>query len=158
MGLVDPLTAVIIAFCFLGVMLYKRINLGIALNATAIILALLALDWGEIPKIIYASVNPSALEGQLAISVVIATFRIMWLSELYKKTSVIRDLSESLSRIVKNSKIVLSVLPTILGLLPVAGGALMSAPIVELEAEKLKMKAEKKAYVNVWFRHLIPPI
>jgi integral membrane protein (TIGR00529 family) len=158
LGLADPVTAVIIAFCFLGVMLYKRINLGITLNATAIVLALLALDWAEIPKIIYNSFNPSTLEGQLAISVVLATFGIMWLSELYQKTGVILNLSESLSRIVKNSKIVLSVLPAVLGLLPVAGGALMSAPIVELEAEKLKMKAEKKAYVNVWFRHLILPI
>jgi integral membrane protein (TIGR00529 family) len=139
-------------------MLYKRVNLGITLNATAIILALLALDWIEIPNIIYASVNPSTLEGQLTTSVVLATFGVMWLSELYEKTGLISDLSESLSRIIRNPKIVLGILPAVVGLLPVAGGALMSAPIVDLEAEKLKMKAEKKAYVNMWFRHLIFPI
>jgi len=158
LGLVDPLTAIVVSFCLLGLMLYKRVNLGITLNSTAILLALLSLDWWEIPNIIYASVNPLTLEGQLTISVVLATFGIMWLSQLYKETGFIKNLSESLSKIIKNSKIVSSVLPAVIGLLPVAGGALMSAPIVDSEAEKLKLKPEKKAYVNIWFRHIILPV
>ena len=155
---VDPLPAIIVSFCFLGVMLYKRVNLGITLNATAIILALLALSWQEIPKIIYSTVDYSTFEGRLAISVVLATFGIMLLSYLYKETGVINCLSESFGRIVKNSKVVLSVLPAVIGFLPVAGGALMSAPLVESEAAKLKLKPEKKAYVNLWFRHTIFPV
>jgi len=91
-------------------------------------------------------------------SLVIATFGIMLLSQLYKETKVIEVLSESISRIVKNSKLVVSILPAIIGLLPVAGGALMSAPLVEAETEKLGLKAEKKTYVNVWFRHTIFPV
>ena len=75
-----------------------------------------------------------------------------------QETGVIKDLSESLSRIIKNSKIVSSVLPAIIGFLPVAGGALMSAPIVDYETGKLKLKPEKKAYVNLWFRHTIFPV
>lgn len=145
--------AVVISFCFLGIMLYKRVNLGIVLNGTAIILALLGLPLQEIPIIIYeTSVN------LLTISIVVATFGIMWLSQLYKETGFINKLSESLSRIIKNPKIVLSMLPAIIGFLPVAGGALMSAPLVESEGEKLKLRTEKKAYVNLWFRHTIFPV
>jgi integral membrane protein (TIGR00529 family) len=59
---------------------------------------------------------------------------------------------------VKNSKIISSVLPAIIGFLPVAGGALMSAPIVDTETEKLKLTREKKTYVNLWFRHTIFPV
>lgn len=158
MVLLNQLTALAVAFCLLGAMLYKRVNLGITLNLTAITLAFLALDWREIPGVIYASVDPSTLEGQLTISVVLATFGIMWLSQLYKETGMIKELSESLSRIIRNSKVVSSVLPAVVGLLPVAGGALMSAPIVDSEADKLKLKPEKKAYLNIWFRHLILPV
>ncbi|MBS7636515.1 DUF401 family protein [Candidatus Bathyarchaeota archaeon] len=158
MGLLDPLTAVAVSFCFLGVLLYRRVNLGITLNATAIVLALLSLDWWGIPSIVYATVNPFKSEGLLAISVIFATFGIMWLSQLYKETGEITKLSESLSHLVKNPKIVLSVLPAVIGFLQVAGGALMSAPIVDSEAEKLKLKAERKAYVNLWFRHTIFPV
>jgi len=153
LGLVDPLVAVIIAFCFLGIMLYRRVNLGITLNATAIILALLALSWQDIPRIIYET-----SVSLLTIAIVVATFGIMWLSELYKETGFIGKLSDSLGKIIKKPKIVLSVLPAVIGFLPVAGGALMSAPLVESEGEKLKLKTENKTYVNLWFRHTIFPV
>ena len=153
MVFVDPLTALVVSFCFLGVMLYKRVNLGITLNATALLLALLSLNWLRIPLIIYeTSVNLRT------ISVVFATFGIMLMSQLYKETRVINDLSDSLSNLIKNSKIVSSVLPAVIGFLPVAGGALMSAPLVDSEAERLGLKPEKKAYVNIWFRHTIFPV
>jgi len=145
--------ALIISFCVLGAMLYKRINLGITLNATALLLALLSLDWQIIPTIVYQTTI-----DLLTIAIVLATFGIMLLSQLYKETRVINSLSESASRIIKNSKIVSSVLPAVIGFLPVAGGALMSAPLVDSEADKLGLKPEKKAYVNIWFRHTIFPV
>jgi len=153
LGLVDPLTAIVVAFCFLGVMIYKRVNLGITLNAAALLLALLALDISTIGLVIYeTTISP------LTISLVTATFGIMFLSLLYKETKVIDALSTSLSKLVKNSKVIVSVLPAVVGLLPVGGGALMSAPLVEAETEKLGLKGDKKTYVNLWFRHTIFPV
>jgi hypothetical protein len=153
LGFVDPLVAIIIAIGFLIVLLYKRVNLGIALNATALFLALLAVDLGMIiPVIITTTLD------LLTISVCAATFGIMLLSELYKETGMIRRLSDSVSRLINNPKIVLCILPAIIGLLPVGGGALVSAPLVDSEADKLKMTPSKKAYVNLWFRHTIFPV
>jgi hypothetical protein len=82
----------------------------------------------------------------------------MLLSQLYKETKLINVLSDSLSGLIRISKLILSVLPAVIGLMPVAGGALMSAPMVETEAKKLKLSREKKTYVNLWFRHTIFPI
>lgn len=149
----NPLVAIALSFTFLGLLLYKRVNLGITLNATAIILGLLAISWQEIPVIIYTTST-----SLLTLSVVLATFGIMWLSQLYRDTGLIKRLSESLGRILKNPKMVLSILPAIIGFLPVAGGALMSAPLVEAEGDKIGLNAEKKAYVNLWFRHTIFPV
>ncbi|HVP27205.1 MAG TPA: DUF401 family protein [Candidatus Bathyarchaeia archaeon] len=149
----NPLIAVAISFIFLGILLYKRVNLGITLNATALLLALLAVDLEKIPTVI----RDTTLDV-LTVSIVIATFGIMMLSQLYKETKLINQLSESLSRIINNPKIVLSLLPAVMGFLPVAGGALMSAPLVDAEAEKIGLKRQKKAYVNFWFRHAIFPI
>ena len=149
----NPLIAVAISFIFLGILLYKRANLGITLNATALLLALLAVDVEKIPTVI----RDTTLD-MLTVSIVLATFGIMLLSQLYKETKLINQLSESLSRIINNPKIVLSLLPAVMGFLPVAGGALMSAPLVDSEAEKIGLKRDKKAYVNLWFRHTIFPI
>jgi len=153
LGLLEPAIAIIVSLGFLIALLYKRVNLGITLNVTALLLALLALDWAAIPLIIWQTTT-----DPLAISVVLATFGIMLLSQLYKETSIINKLSESIGNLIKNPKIVLSVLPAVIGLLPVAGGALMSAPLVDIEAEKLKLKPDRKAYVNIWFRHTVFPV
>jgi integral membrane protein (TIGR00529 family) len=153
LALIDPAIAVVVSFCFLGVLIYKRVNLGITLNMTALLLSVLALAWGQIPALIYnTSTDP------LTISIVAATFAVMWLSQLYKETGFIKELSNSLGNMVKNPKIIITVLPAVIGFLPVAGGALMSAPLVESEANKLKLKPDKKAYVNLWFRHTIFPV
>jgi len=151
--LIEPLAAFIVSLGFLLLLLYKRVNVGIALNASALLLALLVLDWQTIPGFIYDTAREP-----LTIAVVLATLGIMLLSQLYKETRVINSLSESAGRIIRNSKIVSSVLPAIIGLLPVAGGALMSAPLVDAQTEKLGLKPEKKAYVNFWFRHTIFPV
>ncbi len=134
-------------------MVYKRVNLGITLTFTAILLSLLSVEFGEIPNVfLETSTDPTT------ISLVSATFGIMLLSQLYKETGVINTMSRNLSDTVKNSKLVVGLLPAVIGLLPVTGGALMSAPLIENEANKLPLKEDKKTYINVWFRHTILPV
>jgi integral membrane protein (TIGR00529 family) len=82
----------------------------------------------------------------------------MVLSLLYRETQTLETLSNSFSGLLKKPKLVVSALPAIVGLLPVPGGALMSAPLVEAEADKLGLDKPKKTYVNVWFRHVIFPV
>lgn len=128
-------------------------NLGVSLSLTALLLALLSLDWNTFPFVIFKTVTDVSM-----ISVMFAAFGIMVISQLYKETKAIGRLSDSLSKMIHNSKLVVAVLPAIIGLLPVAGGALMSAPLVESEADKLGLSPEKKTYVNIWFRHTIFPV
>jgi integral membrane protein (TIGR00529 family) len=42
--------------------------------------------------------------------------------------------------------------------MPVPGGALFSAPMVDEEGEKYKLTKNQKNYLNVWFRHIWFPI
>ena len=153
MGFVEPLIAFVVSFLFLGVMLYKRVGLGITLTFTAIVLSLLSLEPGSIANVFWKTLTDS-----VTISLVLATFGIMLLSQLYKETEFVTILSQSLSEIVRNSKLVVSILPAVIGLLPVPGGALMSAPMVEAEANKLKLEKTRQTYVNIWFRHTIYPV
>jgi hypothetical protein len=153
LGFVEPLTAFLVSFLLLGVMVYKRVGLGITLTLTALVLSLLSLDAHSVINIFWRTLTDS-----VTISLVSATFGIMLLSQLYKETALVTMLSQSLSRIVRNSKLVVSILPAVIGLLPVPGGALMSAPMVEAEAGKLRLKKNRQAYVNIWFRHTIFPV
>jgi len=151
--LLDPLIALVVSFILLAAMLYKRVSIGIALVSSAIILSLLSMNPTDVVRVFFeTTIDP--ITGSL----VLVTFGIMLLSLLYKETQTLESLSRSLSGILKNPKLIISTLPAIIGLLPVPGGALMSAPLVETEAEKLGLKKDKKTYVNVWFRHIIFPV
>ena len=153
MVLLDPLIALVVSFILLAAMLYKRVSIGIALVSSAIILSLLSMNPTDVVRVFFeTTIDP--ITGSL----VLVTFGIMLLSLLYKETQTLESLSRSLSGILKNPKLIISTLPAIIGLLPVPGGALMSAPLVETEAEKLGLKKDKKTYVNVWFRHIIFPV
>ncbi|MDH7564052.1 MAG: DUF401 family protein [Candidatus Bathyarchaeota archaeon] len=153
MALIEPLAALVVSFCVLAVLIYKRVNLGVTLNVTALLLAFLVFDPQQVWEVLQTTVANAQTQ-----SIVLASFGIMLLSMLYKETGTIDALSRSLSSIVKNSKLIVSAIPAVIGLLPVGGGALMSAPLVETEAEKLGLKEDKKTYVNLWFRHTIFPV
>ncbi len=153
MALLDPLAALSISFVLLAVMLYKRVSIGIALVFVAMVMGLLSMNpVNALKALAETSVDPTT------ISLVLVTFGIMLLSLLYKETQALETLSKSFSGLLKNSKLTVGTLPAIIGLLPVPGGALMSAPLVETEAEKLGLEEYEKTYVNVWFRHIIFPV
>lgn len=153
LGFLDPLTALVVSFAFLGMMVYKRVNLGVTLTSTAILLSFLTMEFAEIPSV-FLETSTNAL----TVSLVLATFGIMLISQLYKETGLIGTMSEDIGRLLRNTKLTVSLLPAVIGLLPVAGGALMSAPLIETEADKLALKKDLKTYVNVWFRHTIFPV
>jgi integral membrane protein (TIGR00529 family) len=53
------------------------------------------------------------------------------------------------------SNVLLATIPALFGFLSMPGGALMSAPFIEPEADRLGLQPEHKTYYNVWFRHLL---
>lgn len=151
--LLDPVVALVVSFVFLAVMLYKHVSIGVTLVSSAIIMSLLSMGLAGVFKVLVETTS-----NPLTISLVAVTIGIMLLSLLYRETKALESLSRSFSGLLKNPKLIVSALPAMIGLLAVPGGALMSAPLVEKEAEKLKLEENKKAFVNVWFRHIIFPV
>jgi integral membrane protein (TIGR00529 family) len=71
-----------------------------------------------------------------------------------EETGLMTRFIEGLSSILPSS-ILLATIPALFGFLSMPGGALMSAPFIEPEANKLGLEPEHKTYFNVWFRHLL---
>lgn len=82
----------------------------------------------------------------LALSVML----IPILGGLMQKTNLMMQLIEKMKT---SKKVSLIASPAIFGLLPIPGGALMSAPIVdEIDPE---LDSARKISINVWFRHVL---
>jgi integral membrane protein (TIGR00529 family) len=150
---VNPLLAFAISIALFVVLMYRRVGLGISLTVAAFLMSLLSLGISGT-----ATALAETCLDQTTLTLVFASFFIILLSILYSETGLVNVLTRSLGAFIKNSKLIVSLLPAVIGLLPVAGAALMSAPMVEAEADKLGLDKSKKTYINIWFRHAILPI
>jgi integral membrane protein (TIGR00529 family) len=152
-SLFNPLLVFVVSIVLFVVLWYRRVGLGVSLTVAAFLMSFLSLGISGTGTVLYETcIDPVTL------TLVFASFFVMLMSQLYRETGLVNVLTRSLGGFIKNSKVIVSLLPAVIGLMPVAGGALMSAPMVEAEADKLGLDESKKTYVNVWFRHVILPI
>ena len=87
------------------------------------------------------------------IFLLLVIFAVIWLSTQMSETGIMQDLVDSIrSRV--SRRISMAVLPAVLGLLPMPGGALFSAPLVDSCDDKKEIQPLLKTKINYWFRHI----
>ncbi len=89
----------------------------------------------------------------LVLSLAIAL--IVVFSDLLRRSGRLDSIVSSVKAISPSPGVTLVVLPALIGLLPMPGGALFSAPMVETALGKARIKPELKLIVNYWFRHVM---
>jgi len=128
----------------LGVMLFVgRKNLWLGFLCGAILLGLFNLTISEIGGVFIETLtDPSILLLGLSVGL------ISLIGGALEESGLIRDFVENL-RIKR--KLFLALGPAFLGMLPMPGGALLSAPLVKRAGEDIP--PEQYVAINVWFRH-----
>ena len=66
----------------------------------------------------------------------------------------VRTLVEALEQLARDVRWVMAGIPAIIGLLPMPGGAMLSAPMVDELGERLRIDPPLKTVANYWFRHV----
>jgi uncharacterized protein len=118
-------------------------DLGLALFAGAIFLALMTkVNLGEVSIAVF--INPNNIF--LALSVAI----IPLLGGILNQSGLMMEL---IYRLDVSNKWGLMLSPALFGLLPMPGGALLSAPLVDTIDPNISK--DKKVAINVWFRHVL---
>jgi len=127
-----------------GILIISKKNLALALISGAILLGLFTLPLSVVlDRIIYTISNPSIVVLALAMGV------IPVLGGTMKDSGQIDSLVQNVRL---NRRFLLPFSAALMGLLPMPGGALLSAPVVEKGGEGVA--DELKASINNWFRHL----
>lgn len=101
------------------------------------------------------------LEGTLAWS----TLQLLGVVTLIEMLTVFLQLTGSLDRILaalrgllRDTKLLIALVPSLMGLFPVPGGTVMSAPMVGVYGDELSMDTDHKAAVNLFFRHIVDQV
>jgi len=125
----------------------KKLLLSILVGAVV-----LALWTGHSP----ASMWHTALQNissSSTLMLILVNFQIMWLSDQMNQTGMMKELVYAVSeRVSKRAS--MAVIPAVIGLLPMPGGAIFSAPLVDSCDKDNNVSAEKKTQINFWFRHI----
>jgi hypothetical protein len=138
------------AFALIILLLRLRWNLGaVMLLASAALGALYLIGpAGQLMVIARAGADPVTL------NLVGALVLIMVLENIIRKRGLLKQMTDSLSRVARDRRISMAILPGVIGLLPSAGGAAFSAPMVQEAAGGLSIAPERRAFINYWFRHI----
>jgi integral membrane protein (TIGR00529 family) len=82
-----------------------------------------------------------------------AVFLVLVLAELLRRTASMLKMVNALQVLVPDGRIVLAIIPAVIGMMPMIGGAMFSAPMVDGLGTRLKASPWRKTFVNYWFRH-----
>jgi len=82
-----------------------------------------------------------------------AVFMMLVLAELLRQTQSMEKMVAALQQVIPDNRVVLALIPAVIGLMPMLGGAMFSAPMVNGLGERLKLSPARRTFVNYWFRH-----
>lgn len=127
-----------------------KVALSIALLGGSLILGL----WMKLgPGRLLESTFDSLVDLQ-TISLILIVGIILLMSQLMKESGHLDRIVTTFSALSRDPRVAGSVMPALIGLLPMPGGALFSAPMVDTALCRNEMSGEEKTAVNYWFRHI----
>ncbi len=134
----------------LMVLLYFKLELFLAILIGGVSLALLfGLSPIEIIKLSYqAAISKDTLQLLTIIMMVLI------LGQILKAKESLKIFVEATEGLLKRKFLIISVSPALIGLLPMPGGALVSAPILNETLKDDNISPSLKTYINFWFRHI----
>jgi len=145
-----PILKVGLVFFLIIYLMRKRCPLGYAMViGSGILGATFGMGWLSILK----SAGKACIDlTTLELSAIVVL--IIILSSILEEKGQLQRILSSLQLLIRNVKVLLIILPALIGLLPMPGGALFSAPMVKVASRKLKLTPVQHTIINYWFRHL----
>lgn len=145
-----PYSIIIFLSLFFLIILYRFLHSF--LYATLLVTVGFSLSIGfSVFETLAVSFERMTSLNHILLSIII--FQVIWLSAQMKETGMMKILVDYLS--MRFSAVLsFAMLPAVVGLLPMPGGAIFSAPLVQENDIKERVPAMTKTLINYWFRHI----
>ena len=134
------------------ILLGIRLKIGLALSILAGGVAMGFLFYlGPMPLL---RVSAVALTKEKFLFLAAIVGLILILSDALERSGQSRRLMDALSGYLTSPRLRLVFFPALIGLLPMPGGAVFSAPMVKAVSAEMSLKNEERVVINYWFRHV----
>lgn len=144
------LLSVIISFSLIPILIKNKVKLSYTLLITAGVLGILS---GIGLNAIVGSVL-SLVKDSTSLETILTVFMVAILGGLMKHYGLLDKIVDTMVLVIRNKKNILMMVPALMGLLVIPGGAMLSAPFVNEIGEDLGLKPARRGAVNLIFRHL----
>jgi uncharacterized protein len=145
-----PFVKVIVVFCLMLIGIRLKLGLGLSILFGSLIMGLAfglpVLTWGRVGLL-------ALVQGKFLFLAAIVGL-ILILSDALEYSGQSGRLMDALSGYLVNPRLRLIFFPALIGLLPMPGGAVFSAPLVKAVSADMSLADEEKAVINYWFRHV----
>jgi len=145
--ILSPSLALLISIAGILILLRMKVHVCFAVFAGGLILALLVLAWSTVPSLMWKS-----LIDYQTIRLLVIIGSALTLSRLMEEKGMLSGLAVTMESI--NPKLALHFIPAIIGLVPMPGGALVSATAARDLARRMGLSSERSTFINYWFRHI----
>ena len=147
---IPAVVRILVVFFIILAALRVKIGLGNAFMGGAFLLGVIfGLD---LPAIFVSAFFSLIHPKTLSLSVVVTL--ILILSHSMESAGQMKRLLDSYQGLVRNPKTNLIMFPALIGLLPMPGGAIFSAPMVKSLGHPYRLTGAQLSFVNYWFRHI----
>ncbi len=101
-----------------------------------------------IESAVHALIDPKTLSLSVVVSLILV------LSHSLEKTGQMTRLLNGFRGLIRHEGLNIIVFPALIGLLPMPGGAIFSAPMVKDIGSRYQLSDSQLSYINYWFRHI----
>jgi len=145
-----PFLKVLGAFALMLLGIRVKLGLGLSILAGGVAMGFL-FDLGFMSLL---RVSAVALTKEKFLFLAAIVGLILILSDALERSGQSRRLMDALSGYLTGPRLRLVFFPALIGLLPMPGGAVFSAPMVKAVSEKMSLRNEDRTVINYWFRHV----
>jgi hypothetical protein len=145
-----PFLKIIGAFAMMLIGIRNKLGLALSILLGGVVLGLFCgMELAAVLKVGALAVTE---EQFLFLAAIVGL--ILILSDAQERSGQSRRLMAAVSGYLVNSRLRLIFFPALIGLLPMPGGAVFSAPMVKAVSAEMSMRDEDRAVINYWFRHV----
>lgn len=145
-----PLLKILLVFAAILLGIRFKAGLGVSILAGSFLLALLfritPLDW------LFMGIDGVMQEKVILLTMTILL--ILFMSDMLERTGQGRRLMRHVSNALAWPRLRLVFFPALIGLLPMPGGAIFSAPMIKDIAAPYALQPRQLVLLNYWFRHV----
>lgn len=146
----NQLLVTIFSFALIPILIKRKVKLGSAILIVTISIALFSgIGIANLGKTILG-----VFLNKYSRDTILTVVMVGILGSLLKNFGILNRIVESMLLMIPNKKAVMMLIPSLIGMMSVPGGAVLSAPFINKIGDEMKIIPARRAIINLVYRHI----